>query len=499
MTTPVFRSNHGLTVLSLALLLGACKEPEEDFAGFTTTTTTTTEGLQWTGCGPADMVCVDLEVPLDHADPDIGTTRLTLALLPAGNGAPEGVIFVNPGGPGGDTQPFLSMLTDLLPELTERYDVAAVDPRGSGDRPLGCLQDADALLDIDLAPTTLDGVHTMLDASRAWGERCMETDGDLIPYATLPDMADDVAFAATALEYDTFGFYGISAGTQLGALLAENHGERLWAVALDSVIGTVDRDTATAEQFEGLIGALGVWEAWCLTTDPSDPYGDLCPLTDPLADLDNALDIARSQQLVDADTGRQLNHTRALYGGLASLYNEFDWPALGLGVADIQNLGDPYFLLMMHDNYFVYDPDFGFRSGLFAAFNVLSCAYGSTERTAEQVLADIQANEQRMPHYGSFYASEGAICEGLPPSRRPLTGPVTAPNAPPILLLQSEGDFATPLAGAERVNEALHDSAMVLWSGSTHGTAFASECARQELLAYFDTGTLPPDGIRCTD
>lgn len=484
-------------VLCLAVVVG-CKEPEATTSGFTTSTSPPS-GLQWVACAD-QLLCADVQVPWDHADPSLGTATLTVWRWPA-NGDPEGVLFVNPGGPGASVGSFVMGVHGLLPELNDRFDVVAVDPRGAGDRPLGCFQEVIGVYDEDVAPITAEGVDARQDAALAWTDTCMETDGDWLPYVTLPDMADDLVFVADQMGWDTFGYYGVSGGSALGASLAEQHPDRVWAVAIDSVAPTVSYDELMALQLDGMIAVLDQWSTWCQGQELYvGTYGsyDCWIKADPVGALNEVLDQARTNPL-SSTFGRPLTHTRAMFGVIGGFYSQWNWYGIADQIDQALNWGNADPLMAASDYALGYHPDYGFGDGLMAAYHTLLCATGSSTRTREELLADALAADAALPHFGPLYALDNSVCDGLPAPRRPYTGPVTAAGSPPILILQSSGDFATPLAGAQLANDAFENSAMVLWEGSTHGTAFASPCARGHLLAYLDGGVLPPDGTVCAD
>ena len=72
-----------------------------------------TGSIQWDPCGPT-IQCGRLSVPLDRAHPRKGDITLALARRPA-SGKRVGVLFTNPGGPGGSGVDFLRAADDEFP------------------------------------------------------------------------------------------------------------------------------------------------------------------------------------------------------------------------------------------------------------------------------------------------------------------------------------------------------------------------------------------------
>src|SRR5258705_13118757 len=68
--------------------------------------------IEWTPCGKVE--CGRLSVPLDFTRPNGPRIALALARLPAAR-KPIGVLFSNPGGPGGSGVEFLRSAADVVP------------------------------------------------------------------------------------------------------------------------------------------------------------------------------------------------------------------------------------------------------------------------------------------------------------------------------------------------------------------------------------------------
>ena len=86
--------------------------------------------LAWQPCTRADQagfMCATTEVPLDHAQPRGERIELALIMRPAADGARRiGMLFFNPGGPGGRGTDSLPAWFDLFPQaLREPANVRA--------------------------------------------------------------------------------------------------------------------------------------------------------------------------------------------------------------------------------------------------------------------------------------------------------------------------------------------------------------------------------------
>lgn len=69
---------------------------------------------------------------------------------------------------------------------------------------------------------------------------------------------------------------------------------------------------------------------------------------------------------------------------------------------------------------------------------------------------------------------------------------------PPILMIQSRDDAATPYAGAQSMRQHFPTARMVVDTGGNHGVALGgNQCVDRHLAAYLTDGTVPADGTTC--
>ena len=74
-----------------------------------------------------------VSVPVDRADPGLGTTSVAFALVPRRDAArPSLGTIVGPGGPGSFLIDRASQVVDPFAPLMNRRDLLLVDPRGTG-------------------------------------------------------------------------------------------------------------------------------------------------------------------------------------------------------------------------------------------------------------------------------------------------------------------------------------------------------------------------------
>src|SRR5689334_17546084 len=114
-----------------------------------TQASTAVPAVQWQPCAsptPAGFECTSVPVPLDHAHPD--GTSITLAVIRHPATEPDnriGVLFFNPGGPGGQGTIDVPGWLSLFPATVRaRFDIVSWDPRGIGaSTAVQCFANAD--------------------------------------------------------------------------------------------------------------------------------------------------------------------------------------------------------------------------------------------------------------------------------------------------------------------------------------------------------------------
>ncbi|MEN0137871.1 MAG: alpha/beta fold hydrolase [Rhodococcus sp. (in: high G+C Gram-positive bacteria)] len=190
--------------------------------------------LRWESCpaeyelDPASEQCASVPVPRNYADPAAGTIDVLVTRHRAEDpAARRGVLFTNPGGPGGDAIGSSSMFVDVLPDAVRaQWDVIGVQPRG--------LPYAGAV-DCALSPeqTTAMGLGFGGAATRA---ACESAAPGTTAHLTTENTARDWEQVRAALGEDVIDIYGLSYGTILGSTYATLFPQHTGRMVLDSAV-----------------------------------------------------------------------------------------------------------------------------------------------------------------------------------------------------------------------------------------------------------------------
>jgi len=454
-----------------------------------------TQKLQWSDCGRAR--CAQITVPVDYDEPDGDTLELSVRLYPATDGRAERTLFVNPGGPGGSATQYAGTLWgDLSSDATDVYDVVGVDPRGVGDStPLQCLDDADmdAFIDTDPDPDDPGEVDGLRRATDEMGQACAANSGDLASHVSTEEVARDMDIARALMGRDELDWFGASYGTQLGATYAHLFPERVGRMVLDGAVDpSVDAFEAAMGQTTGFQRAFDAYAADCIKR--SD-----CPVGPTVADArEQVTDFLAGLDSKPLTVGeRQLTQGSALFGIALPLYAQDFWSYLSDGLRDAFD-GDGAMLLTLSDAYFSRNPDGSYQDNIGQVIYAVNCLDATDRPSVDEVEQRLPEFEKASPVFGSFLGWGVLGCTDWPLTSDTPQGDVSAEGAPPIVVIGTTRDPATPYEWARSLADQLKVGVLVSRDGDGH-TAFASgnQCIDDLVEDFLINGTVPKDGTMC--
>nr|WP_240319863.1 alpha/beta fold hydrolase [Rhodococcus jostii] len=193
-----------------------------------------TGDLRWESCpaeyelDPASDQCASVTVPRNYADPAAGTIDVLVTRHRAEDpGSRRGVLFTNPGGPGGDAIGSNSMFADILPDaVSAQWDLIGVQPRGlPGAGAVECT--------LNPEQTTALGLGFGGAATRS---ACESAAPGTTAHLTTENTARDWEQVRLALGEDVIDIYGLSYGTILGSTYATLFPQHTGRMVLDSAV-----------------------------------------------------------------------------------------------------------------------------------------------------------------------------------------------------------------------------------------------------------------------
>ena len=132
------------------------------------------------------------------------------------------------------------------------------------------------------------------------------------------------------------------------------------------------------------------------------------------------------------------------------------------------------------------------------AFITISCADGpNLSVAATEALQRRAATEA--PTFGASTVGLGYPCAYWPyPEAHDGPYRLSAPGAPPIVVVGTEGDPATPVAWASGLASQLSDARLVTVAGTTHTSSlYGNRCLEALLTRYLLDRVPPASGAHC--
>jgi pimeloyl-ACP methyl ester carboxylesterase len=489
---------RGSLALALILLEMMVPRPPNAFAA---------PKLKWKPCPDSRRFkCTKLLVPLNHAKPSGPTISIGITMSPATDKTKRiGSLLINPGGPGASGQKFARQITrGLSAEVLERYDIIGWDPRGvpgSGAiRCLSSLAEYDAYFQVDPSPDTPSEVAAIGSQVKLFADGCAKRNSlDTLRFAGTADVVNDMEDIRVALGEERINFFGFSYGTLLGLRYADRFPLHVGRFVLDGVLDpTADTAERAKQQAAGFDSAMNSFLDLCA------PKGTVvCDWVKPGESAGAAFD--RLVQRVDAKAlpvknrkggVREVGPAEVLGGSLAALYNrDVGWPRLRQSLTALGK-GDGSAFLELSDAFLDRSASgYGNVIDVNSAVNCVDVPAGKSMDWYERLAAELTKTS---PRFGALAAFSNSACLYWPVPATGSTAPAVAKGAPPIVLLGTLRDPATPYVWAKNVEQTLMNAALVTYDSDGHTSYLTgNRCIRMNVDTFLVQGTVPTAGTVC--
>lgn len=442
------------------------------------------QALTWTPCDQFE--CAKVRVPLDWDQPDGQAITLAMRKAPASDNS-DGTLFINPGGPGGSGQDFVS---GFPANVVPGYDVIGWDPRGSGEStPVRCgaPQQTDAYLELDQSPDNATEWQALRNSDAGFARQCRQASGALLDHISTIDNVRDLDYLRYLVGDASLHYMGVSYGTFIGATYAELYPKRVGRMVLDSAVNITGRHDVI--QAQGFDLALGNFATWCaaqkcaLGTSKDAVMQRIRALVDAL----DARPLAVGQRRLTQSLG-VTGIASLLYGGVST------YPKMRQAL-EAAVKGDGTALLAGADEQDGRKAN-GSYDAMTYAFPGIGCKDSSDLGWAKDA-ATWPAMESKAPFFGR-YDGPPVSCDLW--SARPTDQlDITAKGAAaPIVVLGTTGDPATPYQQAVSMAHQLSTGQLVTWKGAGHSAFFlGNDCVHEAVLGYLNDGQAPQKNLTC--
>jgi pimeloyl-ACP methyl ester carboxylesterase len=444
--------------------------------------------------------CTTITVPRDWSDPGGATFDIALVRARAETQHDRiGSLVLNPGGPGAsgvDLAVYLSFGSQfggLGRDILDRFDLVGFDPRGvQRSSPVECFSpdDLDASFAAEPDPATPAEIEAVLAISARMAAGCEDRYGDTLRLYSTHQTARDLDAIRAAVGDDQLTYLGFSYGSLLGAVYAHLFPDAVRAMVLDGAVdATASRIDRSRGQAEGFELAFDNFTEWC-RQHPGD-----CPLAGGARTaVTAALDDARESPAV-GDDGREATSGWIFYAVIGALYRQDSWPLLGAAIDQLAG-GDPTGVFDLADSYLNRSAD-GTYPNLWEANTAVNCA-----DRADPPLTVAQARQlqeqwrEELPLFGGPVALGALGCVHWPAEPDPYpAGP--AAGAPPILVVGTTGDPATPYESTAALADLLGVGMVLTYDGEGHTAYPENPCIAGHVDAYLVDLTVPTAGTVC--
>jgi pimeloyl-ACP methyl ester carboxylesterase len=468
-----------LLSVSLAGFEGASASPSAPTVAAYTPT------LSWHGCGTDQ--CADFVVPLDYANPDGQKITLAVRRRAATAGPYQGVMLVNPGGPGGSGTGMVAY-ADYVPNgVGHRYDWIGWDPRGVGQSTpaLRCNTSYFGVNRPNYVPRTVRLMRFWKTKTSRYAAKCGASAAKrLLPHMTTRDNAQDMDNLRKALAKDTISFYGFSYGSYLGQTYATMFPDRVGRFVFDGVVNPTDYwYGANLRQEVGFDRNLKVFFRW-------------------IAKHPRAFHLGRDWRAIKRGYYAELrkldrhpaNHRKLGPDELTdaiinATYYVYNWNFIASSYSRLVRRGQGRQMFSIYKSL-----NMGDDNG-YAVYLGVQCTDAPAPAWRVQV-KDARRIHKRHPFLAWDNTWFNAPCRRWPAasrSRLAINGGPAATDGGKFLLVNETLDAATPFSGALKVRSLFPSSALIAGvDGTTHaGSLSGVSCVDNRIATFLAGGTLP--------
>ncbi|MEV8632206.1 alpha/beta fold hydrolase [Streptosporangium sp. NPDC051023] len=439
--------------------------------------------------------CGKLQVPLDYAKPGGDTLDMAVIRIQATEpGRRLGSLVFNFGGPGASGVDTMAQSYKIFGSLNTQYDLVSFDPPGvertAGVR-CGTDREMDKFLAMDTQATDAAARAEQNRTIKNFVQACERTSGKILPHVGTVNAARDMDKLREALGDKQLNFFGISYGTQLGAVYATLFPKKVHRFALDGPLDpSVTLEQRSLAQTTAFQHSYDSFLKNCIKGPGECEVGADVPGANK--NVQTFLDDLRINPLPVGD--RKLTQGLAVTGVIAALYSDLTWPLLEQGLSRGFK-GDGRILLYLADAYNARMPD-GSYATIMSSFPAITCVDTSERPTREQLAKTEAASQKISPLFGG--SGMGALCAVWPVPGSDEARKIDATGSAPILVIGGTGDPATPYEWAPSLTAQLKTGVLVTYKGEGHGAYLSGDsCVKKLTDGYLLDGKVPAHGTVC--
>jgi pimeloyl-ACP methyl ester carboxylesterase len=448
--------------------------------------------IRWGVCTDTTLVargaqCGFVTAPLDYTNPGAGTVRLAVSRIkhtvPAAKY--QGVMLVNPGGPGGSGLVLAEIGAQVPDEVGAAYDWIGFDPRGVGSSvpSLSCDSGYFGYNRPAYQPVTPAIERAWRAKAAGYARACAKAGGKLLDHLSTADSARDLDRIRIALGVPQINYYGFSYGTYLGQVYATLFPQRIRRMVLD---GNVDPRgvwyAANLNQDIAFERNMKIYFGWLARYDTVYHLGKTAAAVEKLF-------YATRTAFTKKPGGGVIGPSELTDIFLQPGYFTFAWEDVATAFAAWVQHKDATALKALYDKG---QPQTKGADNSYAVYLAVQCTDAQWPQSWNTWKNDNTRVDKLAPFETWGNAWYNAPCLNWA-GRAGLPVRVDGSQAPPILLISETKDAATPFEGSLEVRRRFPRSTLVEGvNGTTHaGSLFGGTCIDDTVAKYLGTGATP--------
>ncbi|SFP80662.1 alpha/beta hydrolase fold [Amycolatopsis arida] len=461
--------------------------------------------------GAEGIECATFATPRNWDRPD-DRIDLTIAVsrLRATGGEATASVLTNPGGPGAPGRGFPARLRNQH-KLREHQDIIGFDSRGTGKSSnITCGGAIGTGSSLDPRDRDRPNLNLILDATRYTAHSCQVKSGELGPLINTYQTVRDIDLLRVLLGRDRINWVGYSAGTWMGAHYATTFPERTGRFVLDSA---TEFTTRWQKSFDWQpMGFERRWRQdflpWMAKYDSVYHFGTT---GEEARQSYERLRAALGVRPVELD-GERVGPNELDSQIAGALYNKRAFPGLAETLVNLRTLVEGYATAEQRaaaaervraanvSDSGVTGPQplrvpTDYDDAFDASFWTIPCNEGPWFGNRSSVVRQSERLGRQYPLLGWGWLIQPCVFWKHKPIELPV---VDGRGVPPVLIVQSVHDPATPIEGARRAHRAFANSRMLtITDEGDHGIYAGGNACADDVVERFLVDGVVPDDTSC--